>query len=231
MTKVGWEPALRAASGWMYPIRACSLAFFGSAIYRGPLADGNIALTFDDGPSESTPALLDVLARHGVAATFFLAGANVDRLPGIAEAVKSAGHEIGNHAYSHKAFCFRSSRFIRGELERAQRSIHNATGVLPRLFRPPFGTRWLGSRSARRLNLTEVMWTVIGRDWKLNAEAVAARVTERAIPGAIICLHDGRELHPRPDVRVTLEAADRLIPLLRARGFQFRTVSQLCLMN
>lgn len=231
MTKVGWEPALCAASGWMYPIRACSLALFGSAIYRGPGHRTSVALTFDDGPSESTPSLLELLARHGVMATFFLAGANVDRLPRIAAEVRSAGHEIGNHAYSHRAFCFRSCRFIHGELQRAQCSIQSATGVLPRLFRPPFGTRWFGSRCARSLSLTEVMWSVIGNDWKWSAEAVTARVVRRAAPGHIICLHDGRELRPDPDVRATLEAVDRIIPLLRARGFQFETVSRLCLMN
>ena len=215
----------------MYPIRACSLAFFGAAVYRGPEDGGAVALTFDDGPSESTPALLDVLAKRGVSATFFLAGANVERLPRIAAQVSAAGHEIGNHAYSHRAFCFRSSAFIRRELERAQRAIAEATGVLPRLFRPPFGTRWFGSRSAHRLGLTEVMWTVIGRDWKLNAEAISVRVSRRTAPGAIICLHDGRGLKPNPDIRATLEAADHLIPLLHSRGFRFRTVSQLCLTN
>lgn len=231
MTEVGRASRRDGAAGLMGPIRACSVALFGPAVYRGLTGKPSVALTFDDGPSESTPRLLETLARHGAAATFFMTGANAARLPGVACAVRSAGHEIGNHSYSHSAFCFRSAGFIRAELEQAQRVIALTTGVEPRLFRPPFGTRWFGSRVARRLNLTEVLWTVMGRDWRLNAGQVVARVVARAAAGGIVCLHDGRELNPNPDIRATLEAVDRLIPLLRDRGFQFETVSQLCLMN
>ncbi len=231
MTTVGWVPALRAAAGLLYPIRVCSLALFGPAVYSGPATRPSVALTFDDGPSESSPRLLRLLELHQAKATFFLAGANVDRLPDIARQIAGAGHEIGNHCYSHRALCFRPAAFILDELRRAQDAIVRATSVSPRIFRPPFGTRWFGSRAARRLNLVEVMWTVIGRDWRLNAQQVVARVARLVRPGAIICLHDGRELKPHPDIRATIEAVDRLVPLLRSRGFQFETVSQLCLTN
>ena len=114
------------------------------------------------------------------------------------------------------------------ELARAQAAIENATHVSPTLFRAPFGVRWPGLRAAqRRFNLLGVMWTVIGRDWKLAAEGIFRRVLPKIRNGAIICLHDGRELSVRPDVAATIDAARRLIPALKAQGYRFETVSQL----
>ncbi len=86
-----------AIAGAAWAVRGRSSTMFAPSIWRGPRDCRALALTFDDGPSESTPALLDVLARHGVSATFFQCGANVERLPGIARATVEAGHEIGNH--------------------------------------------------------------------------------------------------------------------------------------
>jgi peptidoglycan/xylan/chitin deacetylase (PgdA/CDA1 family) len=71
------------------------------------------------------------------------------------------------------------------------------------------------------------MWTVIGRDWKLRGEAVAARILRATGNGAILCLHDGRELQAQPDIRATIEAVRRIVPALQDRGFQFETVSKL----
>ena len=90
-----------------------------------------IALTFDDGPSESTPALLDILDRFGARATFFQCGANVRRLPDISRAVPESGHEIGNHTDSHPLFPFRSPQFILNEIGAAQESIQQASGARP----------------------------------------------------------------------------------------------------
>jgi len=211
-----------------YAVRGRSSTLFGPSVYRGPRTRPAAALTFDDGPSEGTPRLLEVLDRYGAPATFFQCGANVERLPEMARAVRAAGHEIGNHSYTHPRFEFRSPGFIEQELSRTQAAIQDRTGVIPALFRPPFGIRWFGFREAqRRLNLLGVMWTVLGRDWKLPARAIAARVLKGAGNGAIICLHDGREIQSNPDVRETVEAVRILIPELRARGLHLETVSQL----
>lgn len=221
------------AAALAYAVRGRSSSVFGPSVYRGSRSRPAIALTFDDGPSEGTAYLLDVLAEHGVRATFFQCGANVERLPEVARSVAMAGHEIGNHSHTHSAFYFRSQRFIETELRRAQQAISQATGVEPRLMRAPFGARWFGLRRAqRRLNLLGVMWTIIGYDWRLRADSIVARVAERAGNGAIVCLHDGRELRRNPDIRETVEAVRRLIPLLRLRGYELETVSQLlCLTN
>jgi peptidoglycan-N-acetylglucosamine deacetylase len=211
-----------------YAVRGRSSTFFGPSVHRGVSCRRSVALTFDDGPSESTPALLDLLARHRVAATFFQCGANVERLPEVARAVGEAGHEIGNHSYSHARFYLRSAAFIERALDFAPRVIEQITGVSPRLLRVPFGARWFGLRAAqRRLRLLNVMWTELALDWKLSAERIVDRVAPRAGPGSIICLHDGRELQANPDIRETLRSLERLIPLLCGRGFAFETVSQL----
>lgn len=187
-----------------------------------------MALTFDDGPSESTPRLLEILDRHRARATFFQCGANVDRLPDVAQAVHAAGHEIGNHSYSHPYFHFRAPDFIATELERAQRSIGDATGAAPVLMRAPFGVRWPGiGRAQRRLGLTGVMWTLIGYDWKWDAGRIVARLARKVGNGSIICLHDGRRLDARPPIGETLEAVRRLLPILEARGYRLETVTQL----
>jgi peptidoglycan/xylan/chitin deacetylase (PgdA/CDA1 family) len=221
--------AVCSAGGLMaYAVRGRSSPLFGPSVYRGSRTRRSIALTFDDGPSEGTHRLLEILNRFGTRATFFVCGMNVKRLPEVACAVATAGHELGNHTYSHRALYLRSRHFISAELDAAQSVIAETTGITPALFRPPFGVRWFGLGEAqRRLNLLGVMWTVVGLDWKLTADRIARRVLAGAGNGGIICLHDGRGVQANPDVDATLEAVGRLIPALQSRGFAFETVSQI----
>ncbi len=100
-----------------------SSQLFGPSVYRGPGRRRSIALTFDDGPSQSTPALLDYLNAQGVKATFFQCGMNVRRLPHIAGQVAAAGHQLGNHTYSHPKLPFKSRAFIDREFAETQQ--HN----------------------------------------------------------------------------------------------------------
>ena len=217
-----------AASAMAWGVRHPASQLFGPSVCRGPAWQPRVALTFDDGPAESTPRLLELLAKRGVPATFFCCGAQADRRPKVARAVLDAGHEIGNHTQTHPALYFRSAAFMEQEIGAAQRSLASATGVTPRLFRPPYGIRWPGLRGVqRRLGVTSVMWSVIGRDWALPAAAIAQRVLAAAEPGAIICLHDGRGLQANPDISATLEATDVIIAELADRGYEFRTVSDL----
>jgi len=215
-----------AAMAWA--VRGRASAVFGPSVWRGPRERRAVALTFDDGPSEGTPRILEILARHGTAATFFACGANVDRLPAIARSLAEAGHEIGNHSYSHPLCCLRSASHIGADMEHAQQVILEHTGVSPAWFRAPYGVRWFGMRRAqRRLNLKGVMWTVIGYDWNLGAEAIVERMAGRVSNGAILCLHDGRELRSQPDIGATVEAVRHLVPLLLDQGYRLETVSRL----
>ena len=191
-------------------------------------------MTFDDGPSPGTLRLLDLLDRHQVPATFFQCGANVRRHPEIARAVIAAGHEVGNHTFSHARLCPRlgwrfnllSRKEVLREFEVAQRVIVETTGVTPRYLRAPYGLRWFGMDTVtRRLGLLGVMWTVIGHDWEWPAGRVAELVVRRASPGGIVCLHDGRDIQRDPDVSETLGAVDRMIPILKDQGYRFETVT------
>lgn len=226
---LGGSIGVLAAGGFLaYAARGRSSSVFGPSVYHGNRSRAAIALTFDDGPSESTPALLRILERHQIPATFFMCGQNVERLPGVAQSVSQAGHEIGNHSDSHPRLDFCSRDFIYRELAVAQEKIVRHTGVTPQLFRAPYGVRWFGLRSAQqRLGLIGVMWGTIGNDWKWPASRVAQLLLGRARQGHIFCLHDGRRTDPSPDIGATLEAVDAIIPVLKERGLRFETVSQI----
>jgi Predicted xylanase/chitin deacetylase len=211
-----------------YAVRGRSSTLLGPSVYRGCRTRRSIALTFDDGPSEGTNQLLDILNHYRTPATFFVCGMNVKRLPDVTRAIAAAGHEIGNHTYSHAPLYLRSPGFIAAELDAAQSIIADTTGAAPALFRAPFGARWFGLREAqRRSSLLGVMWTVLGQDWKLPADRIARRVLAGAGNGGIVCLHDGRGVRANPDISATLKAVGQLIPVLQSRGFSFETVSQL----
>jgi peptidoglycan-N-acetylglucosamine deacetylase len=218
-----------AASAFLaWAVRGRSASVFGDSMWRGSRARRAVALTFDDGPSEGTPEILELLERHRVPATFFQVGANVERLPDVARSVRQAAHEIGNHGYAHALYCFRRPRYIEADLRLAQEAIEAHTGARPRWFRAPFGARWFGLKAAqRRLGLVGVMWTAIGYDWNREADEVVERMLARVSNGAILCLHDGRERRARPDIGVTVEAVRRLVPMLLDRGYTFETVSRL----
>ncbi len=220
--------ALASSAFLAWAVRGRSSRVFGPSVWRGPRDRAAIALTFDDGPSEDTPQLLDVLDRYGVRATFFQCGSNADRLPEISRAVAQAGHEIGNHSYSHPLFCFRSARFMLEDLVRAQEAIERRAGARPAWLRTPYGARWFGLGEApRALGLTGVMWTAIGYDWSLGADGIVRRLLSGVSNGSILCLHDGRELRAKPDIAGTVEAVRRLAPMLQDQGYRFETVSRL----
>jgi peptidoglycan/xylan/chitin deacetylase (PgdA/CDA1 family) len=221
--------AAGAASSFLaWAVRGRAASVFGRSIWHGPRDRRALALTFDDGPGESTPEILEILAEHKAPATFFQCGANVDRLPEIAREVAARGHEVGNHSYSHPYLFLRTPGTIENELRRAQESIEAATGTRPVWFRAPYGARWFGlGRAQGKMQLTNVMWSAIGYDWNRRASEVVARMAASASNGAILCLHDGRELREKPDVRVTVEAVRRLVPLLLGRGYKFETIGRL----
>lgn len=211
-----------------YGIIGRSSRLFGPSVCRGPGLRRSMALTFDDGPSLSTPRLLDLLAHENIRATFFQCGINVERNAAIARAVLAAGHEIGNHTYSHPHLYLKSPAFINREIAQAQDIISQRLGTAPALLRAPYGQRWFGIGAVqRRLGLLGVMWTVIGHDWHWPPERVAALVVRKASPGGIVCLHDGRGVQPNPDVSSMLDAVKRIVRLLRDQGYSFEPVTSL----
>ena len=205
-----------------------SSQLFGPTVYKGPGRQRTVALTFDDGPSEGTMPLLEYLHREQVWATFFQCGMNVKRLPQIAGEVAAAGHQLGNHSYSHPKLLFKSTRFIEHEFTEAQKIITFETGLAPIVLRPPYGFRWAGMRAVQqKLSLLNVLWTVIANDWRWPAEKIMRHVLKAASPGGIVCLHDGRTVEPKPDISETLAAVRKIVPVLKDQGYTFLTISDL----
>ncbi|HEY2107414.1 MAG TPA: polysaccharide deacetylase family protein [Candidatus Binataceae bacterium] len=220
--------AAAGVAGAAWAVRGRTSAVFGPSVWRGSDRRRAVALTFDDGPTKATPEILQALYSFNVRATFFECGMNTERHPDIAREVARAGHQIGNHSHSHPNCALKSPGFIRDEFRRAQNAIQTATGVTPRLMRAPYGVRWFGfGRMQQELGLQGVMWSIIGRDWRLPAAAIAARIISRVKPGDIICLHDGRGTLENPDISQTVEAVRRIIPALMETGYHFETVTDL----
>lgn len=163
-------------------------------LYRGNPLSPRVALTFDDGPEPLyTPLLLDTLDRIGVKATFFLVGRRVQQYPYFAREIARRGHELGNHTFHHRNLTRLSDEEVRDELESAQRTIEQVTGVTPIFFRPPGGDyNRTVLRAARDLGLITVFWTDDPGDYarpprKLLESVLLARVAN----GGILLLHQG----------------------------------------
>jgi peptidoglycan-N-acetylglucosamine deacetylase len=201
---------------------------FGPALVRGPAQDGSVALTFDDGPSAPyTEQILDILREQKVTATFFLCGKNVERHPEIARRILAEGHTIGNHTYSHRFPYFRRRSFFAAEIDRAQDVIEQVTGQRPRIFRPPFGARWLGMYSVlRERGLPLITWSDTGYDW-LQGVDIASETLKHLRPGSIILLHDGKRVYPprQVDQSRTVSALPAIIDGVRQAGLTFVSVA------
>jgi peptidoglycan/xylan/chitin deacetylase (PgdA/CDA1 family) len=182
-----------------------------------------VAMTFDDGPHETlTPRLLDILKERGIKATFFVVGRNVVEYPDIAKRIVNEGHEIANHTWSHPWLTRLSDSSVRNQLQKTSDAIKKTTGVRPVLFRAPYGA--LRSRQRAWIfedfGYPEVLWTVDPLDWKRpGVSVVTRRIVDGASPGAIILAHD---IH-----KSTIDAMPGTLDQLRAKGFEFATMSEL----
>ncbi|HAR63883.1 MAG: hypothetical protein DKM50_11345 [Candidatus Margulisiibacteriota bacterium] len=152
-----------------------------------------VSLTFDDGPDPvTTPLILDILKKHNIKATFFMIGEKVKRYPEIAAMVVREGHGVGNHTYHHINLNKASEDKIINEIEWTQKSIKNATGVTPTLFRPPFG--YYDDNALRALNKEKmkiILWSIDPLDYiqKRNTKIIS-EVTDKLKKGSIILFHD-----------------------------------------
>jgi peptidoglycan-N-acetylglucosamine deacetylase len=160
----------------------------------GAGAADHVALTFDDGPDPaSTPHFCDLLADHGVRATFFLLGSMVERAPKLAAELAAAGHETGVHGWDHRNMLLRGPRAVYDDMARARDAVAEATGAAPRLFRPPYGVLTSAALwAAARLGMRPLLWTCWGRDWTEQATpgSVFNTIRRDLAGGATVLLHD-----------------------------------------
>jgi peptidoglycan-N-acetylglucosamine deacetylase len=228
-------PALCAAAGafgacgtYAWGSVAPSAQLFGPTIRRTGDAS-TIALTFDDGPNPAiTPALLDLLDRHSVKATFFLIGAWVREASSLANDIAARGHAVGNHTDTHPSLALRSRRRITDELDRCDDAIESATAQKARWMRPPFGFRspLLDGIVRRRGGAGVVMWSAWAHDWKPQpAEPVIERL-RRARGGDIVLLHDGDHRVMNSDRSHTIAALEYWLPRWKDSGIRFVTLNE-----
>ena len=180
-----------------------------------------VALTFDDGPSEQTPRLLDILRRHRVPATFFVLGSAAERYPDIIRRAVNESHRIGNHSWSHLNLRHKSAERLIQEIDRTNQVIEHLSDEFPRLMRPPYGSYDQAVLNKLRANNQAMaLWSVDPRDWDTtDANLVIEKATASVINGSIILLHDTHAS--------TVDAVEPIIQNLRARGFYFVTVETL----
>jgi peptidoglycan/xylan/chitin deacetylase (PgdA/CDA1 family) len=199
-----------------------------------PAKPNEIALTYDDGPNDqATERLLEVLARHGVHATFFFIGNFVRQRPALVRQVAAAGHLIGNHTTTHPWLAWQSASRIREELSACNKALEDALGAPVHFFRAPHGARRpYVLRTARELGLTPVQWNVTAFDWNpIAPEKIAANVVrgitrnQQKHRASNVLLHDGGHTGIGQPRMATVEASDRLLQQYKPSGIKFVTVA------
>lgn len=204
--------------------------WYGFTFIGLPQGTKQLALTYDDGPNDPhTLRLLEVLAKHGVHATFFLIGCYVQQRPDIVRQIAAAGHVIGNHTFTHPLLTFKSAPEIRRQLSACRAALEDAIGEHSNLFRPPFGGRRPAVlRIARELGFEPIMWNVSGYDWKApSAAVIEEKVTRQVHGGDVILLHDGGHRQMGADRSQTVVATDGLIKRYMNEDYRFATIPEI----
>ncbi|HWS89636.1 MAG TPA: polysaccharide deacetylase family protein [Pyrinomonadaceae bacterium] len=215
-----------AAALWQLS-KSRTFQFFGRIVPRVETSQRVVALTFDDGPTrDKTAEVMRLLREREVRATFFVTGGELEQNADAGREIVAAGHELGNHSYSHERMVFVTPAYVRREVERTDELIRAAGHSGEIHFRPPYGKKLLAlpfylSRHGRKT----ITWDV-EPDSELRTDADAAAITrhvlDRTRPGSIILLHV-----MYPNRAETMKAVPPIIEGLRRDGYRFVTVSEL----
>jgi peptidoglycan/xylan/chitin deacetylase (PgdA/CDA1 family) len=214
-------------------VNICS-NFYMSVFCKANTTDKLVALTFDDGPDAVfTPQILDILDKHKVTATFFVIGGRGDEKgkrgrgeegKRVLKMIYNAGHCIGNHSYSH-AFFFDlfGRKKMEQDLLKTDRLIQDITGKKTLLFRPPYGvTNPILAKVVKRLGFRAIGWSVRSLDTVLKDEdKVVERIIDRLHPGAVILMHDNREM--------AVKVLEKVILKIKEEGYRFVSIDEMIL--
>lgn len=178
-----------------------------------------VALTFDDGPNpDTTPRVLELLAKYGAKATFFMLGSKVVANQELVKNVHDSGNEIGNHSWDHPNLTKLAPEQIQNQVQSTNDAIAKACGQKPIYLRPPYGATNEVVKKASAMN--QMLWTVDTRDWdNHNTQAMMANIKSQLQPGGVILMHD---IH-----KTTVEALPTILEYLKKEGYKCVTVSQL----
>ena len=225
-----WTQSILAAAGVLflshmlvlYPTLSANSQWLGPVVTRFRTTGKEVWLTIDDGPTDDTLAILDLLAGAGARATFFVKGDLAERRPDLLQAITAAGSTVANHSHTHPSGSFwrlGPARIAR-EIDLCNAAIASALASSARRFRAPVGMKnpfvhpALAARGMRLIG-----WSARGYDGiLLDPDAVAARVLRDATPGSILLLHQGRSHQRTP---VSALAIGAVVRELKARGFAF----------
>ncbi len=215
-----WIAALGAAGLWSAPALAPLMPSLCRGLGIQRRLERDVALTFDDGPHpEGTPAVLEVLDRAGARATFFLVGEQVERRPRLAAEIAGAGHRIALHGHRHRNQLRLAPRALADDLDRGSQAIAEATGVVPDLYRPPYGIfSPVGLALVRLRQLRPLLWSRWGHDWRAGAtpSSIAGELTRDLEPGDVLLLHDADFYSADGSWRRTAAALPRVLERARA---------------
>ncbi|WP_141734117.1 polysaccharide deacetylase family protein [Oligoflexus tunisiensis] len=205
--------------------KARSFQFFGDLHQRGTTTEKLIALTFDDGPTpHNTGPLLELLQRHDAKATFFMMGRSIEQHPEMGQKVVAAGHQLGNHSYSHRRMLFKTPGWTHEELNRTDALIRSLGFEGEIMFRAPYGKKFLILpyvlwQTGRR----HITWDVESTDTETQEIPVLeAQTLPHIQPGSIVIFHDGGP--PKPG---TLAAVESILQKFSAEGYRFVRVDAL----
>ena len=207
--------------------RSRTFQFFGEIIPRVNTSEKVVALTFDDGPTvTATDQILSILAEQKVKATFFVIGAELEKNLDQARKILAAGHELGNHTYSHDRMLLVTPSFVKQEIESTDKLIRDAGYQGEILFRPPYGKKLFAlpyylSKTGRKT----ITWDVEPESYPeidTSADKIAEHVLSNTRPGSIIILHV-----MYPNRRESMKAVPKIIEGLKAQGYSFKTISEL----
>lgn len=200
---------------WPWGKPEAAQAAGGAKIPQGPY----VALTFDDGPRDSTtPVLLDGLAQRGVHATFFVIGENVEGNELLLQRMEGEGHQIGLHTYHHKCLEGLNAADFYTEVDSLRQTLTALLGRESFMLRPPYGM--MNAATQARAAAPIVLWSVDPEDWSdRDTTRQVAAIVDRAQDGDIILLHD---IYPS-----SVETALQVVDTLMARGYHFVTVEEL----
>lgn len=207
--------------------RARTFQLFGVLVAETHPRERVVALTLDDGPGDRiVDSLIDVLRVHGAHATFFLTGRELAESPEAGVKLVAAGHELGNHTYTHRRMIFVTRLRVRREIERTDSLLRRAGQREPIWFRPPYGYKLFAlPRYLESTSRTTVMWSIEPDSYPEVAATPAGivrHVLDRVHPGSIIILHPWY-----PSRRTSRAAIGPLVDSLHARGYRVETVGAL----
>ena len=207
--------------------RSRTTQLFTAPVSRVDTADSAVALTFDDGPApERLDSILAILRARDVHATFFLIGGSIASAPLAARALVGAGHELGNHTYTHHHMVLHTAATYRQEIARTDSLLRAAGASDPIYFRPPYGYKLLGLPYVLwRMHRTTVTWDIEPESYPQDTntpDRLVRHVLARVRPGSIILLHPWYASGAN-----TRAAIPALIDSLRARGFRLTTAGEL----